>query len=448
MKKIILLSLLMLHICCGFSQVSKKTTCLTHVEIVDVINGIKSPNMTVIITDSLITEIGASEKIKIPRKSKVINCKGKFLIPGLWDMHVHLGNATGSSLPLFIANGITGLRDMGTKNFDAIQNWKEMIRSGSIDGPRIISSGPILNGGKNLPDFQIAVNSIEEARGKVDSLVKIGVDFIKVHAGLSKEVYYAIAEQSKKHHISFVGHIPASNMSVAVSGEEASEVGQRSLEHMLGIPFTRDTIKAYQHMYPTPEGLNKLLTTLKRNDTYITPTLTIYSIPADYLSISSKQKSQLKYISPELQSFWESQIGDWPRRDKTFMSWLLKTRMRMIPVLRDAGIPMLAGTDTGFPFVLPGFGLNQELSLLVESGLTPLEAIKTATINPAIFMEKQDKLGSVTIGKLADLVLLKADPTVNIQNLKFIDAVFKNGKLYNNTKLKALLKHTENKLRN
>lgn len=432
----------------SFSQPqSKRKYYLTHIAVIDVTKGKTLYNMTIGITDTVITAVGSYGEITIPRNAKVINCRGKFILPGLWDMHVHLGNATSTALPVFIANGITGVRDMGTKSFDSIRQWRNQIRSGQLTGPRIISSGPILNGGNKLPDFQIAVNTAQEATHLVDSLAGIGVDFIKVHGGLTRETYYAIAGEAAKRHIPFAGHIPISNTSVGVTGEEAAEVGQRSLEHMLGIPFARDTIQAYQHMYPTKESLNHLFAVLLKNGTYVTPTLSVYQIPADYRAISVKQASLLKYIAPELKSFWDSQIGDWSKRDKTFLNWLLKARMNMIPALRDAGIPLLAGTDTGFPFVLPGFGLHEELRYLVDAGLRPIEALRTATINPATFLGEQERLGSIEKGKLADLVILSKNPALNIQNLRSIEAVIVNGKLYDQSSLTANLGQVANQIK-
>jgi imidazolonepropionase-like amidohydrolase len=336
---------------------------------------------------------------------------------------------------------------MGSRRFDSIQKWRGQINSGQLTGPRIISPGPILNGGHPVQDFQIGINTAEDARRILDSLAGVGVDFIKVHGGLTKETYYAIANEAAKRHLPFAGHVPASNTAVIVTGEEASEAGQRSLEHMLGIPFARDTIKSYQHLYPTEESLKHLFAVLLKNGTYITPTLSVYYIPADYLAISAKQDSLLKYISPDLKSFWNIQIVDWPNRNKPFMNWLLKARMNMIPALRDAGIPLLAGTDTGFPFVLPGFGLHEELKHLVDAGLSPLEALKTATINPVTFLKKEDKLGSIEKGKVADLVILNADPTLDIQNLHFIEAVIVNGKLYNRSALNNELKQVANQVK-
>lgn len=237
-------------------------------------------------------------------------------------------------------------------------------------------------GGKELHDYQIAVNTTEYAKQVVDSLASVGVDFIKVHGGLTKETYYAIASECSKLQIPFAGHVPASSTAVAISGEEAAEADQRSLEHMLGIPFAPDTIKAFQNMYPTEEGLKHLFSALLKHGTNITPTLLVYAIPPDYKTISQRQDSLMKYISPELISFWNSQTGDWPKRDKWFMNWLLKARMNMVLPLIKAGIPILAGADTGFPYVLPGFGLHDELQYLVATGLSPLEALKSATINP------------------------------------------------------------------
>ncbi|WP_158267625.1 amidohydrolase family protein [Adhaeribacter arboris] len=432
---------------CVPSPPSPKTYYLTHITVIDVIQGNSLPDRTVAITDSMITALGAAEEIFIPRQAQIINCQGKFLLPGLWDMHVHLGNATRTALPLFVANGITGVRDMGSKSFDSIQIWRKQIRSGQLTGPRIVSPGPILNGGHPEQEYQIGVNTVAEARRMVDSLAGLGVDFIKVHGGLTRETYYAIAQEATRRHLPFAGHVPISNSSITVTGEEAAQAGQRSLEHMLGIPFARDTIKAFQHMYPTPESLHQLFSVLVQNHTYVTPTLSVYQIPADYQALSLKQDSLLKYVAPELQAFWKSQIQDWPNRNKAFMNWLLTARKNMIPSLHDAGIPLLAGTDTGFPFVLPGFGLHEELQYLVEAGLTPLEALQTATINPATFLGKQGKLGSVEKGKLADLVILNADPTISIQNLHLIEAVMVNGKWYDRSTLNQELKQVAHQVK-
>jgi imidazolonepropionase-like amidohydrolase len=356
-------------------------------------------------------------------------------------------NATKTALPLFIANGITGVRDMGSKSFDSIREWRGEISAGKIIGPRIIAPGPILNGGDNLPDFQIPVKTQEKAIHLVDSLADLGVDFIKVHGGLSRDNYYAIAREATKRKLPFAGHIPISNTNVGVTGEEAAEAGQRSLEHMLGIPFARDTIQAFQHMYPTEESLKHLFAVLLKNNVYVTPTLSVYQVPADYRAISGNQQSLLKYISTILIRFWETQTGDWPNRDTTFMAWLLKARMNMIPSLNNAGIPLLAGTDTGFPFVLPGFGLHEELKYLVAAGLTPIEALRTATINPARFLGRQAKLGSIETGKLADLVILSKSPETDIENISSIETVILNGKLYDRSSLDAELKKVANQVK-
>jgi imidazolonepropionase-like amidohydrolase len=391
--------------------------------------------MTVVIHDSLISELGSHKNIRFPKRARIINCSGKYLIPGLWDMHVHMGNATRSALPMFIASGVTGVRDMGTRDFDSIKTWRRLIRTGQLTGPRIISPGPILNGGHPEQDYQIGVNTADEAKRIVDSLAEIGVDFIKVHSSLTRETYFAIADEAKKRNLPFAGHIPISNAGVSVTGEEASMAGQKSLEHMLGIPFARDTIKMFQNMYPTQESLEHLFAILLKNKTYVTPTLSVYVIPAKYKSDSSAPDTLINYISPELKAFWDSQIINWPERDNSFDNWLLKARMNMIPLLRDAGIPLLSGTDTGFPFVIPGFGLQEELIYLVDAGLSPPEALRTATINPARYFGTENWSGSIEKGKIADLVILNADPTSDIHHIHSVEAVIMNGKYYDHSDL-------------
>lgn len=449
MKKIAFLIIMLINLTsCHLKNNENNSYYLTNVTVIDVSGGNSFPNMTIFIDDSIISAISLNSEINIPKKAKVIDLSGKYLLPGLWDMHVHLGNATRSSLPLFVVNGVTGVRDMGTNNFDSIRIWKNLIRSDQITGPHIVSPGPMLNGGHPDQDYQIGVNSIEEAKRIVDSLAIIGVDFIKLQSGLSRETYFAIAEESNKLHLPFVGHIPISNSGVGITGEEASEAGQKSLEHMLGIPFTPDTIKAYQNFYPTKESLDHLFVVLLKNKTFVTPTLSVYELPAKYKTILPNQDSLLRYISPELRAFWDMQTVNWQERNNSFDNWLLKTRMNMIPFLRDAGIPLLAGTDVGFPFVLPGFGLHSELKFLVAAGLSPIEALRTATINPAIFFGVEDKLGSIEKGKIADLVIFNYDPTSNIQNIDSIEAVIVNGKLLDHSSLTKELSWVANYIKN
>lgn len=380
-----------------------------------------------------ITELG--HEILIPENATVINCQGKFAIPGLWDMHVHLGNASETSLELFIANGVTGVRDMGSNNLKMLQNWRSEISLDNRVGPRIITPGPILDGG-TYSKIRVLVNTEMEARHAVDSLAKLGADFIKVHEHLNREAYLAIADEASKLNLSFAGHIPTSGEGYIISGKEASDLGQTSLEHMLGIPFPGDTI-----------GRHALMSTLVNNGTYVTPTLSVYWVMAHREDSSVVHDPRMKYVAPMLREWWQEQMTEWSRQNKGFRQWLLKARMKMIPVLHSEGVMLLAGTDVGFVYIQPGSGLHDELAHLVEAGLSPMKAIMTATINPARYLNRANELGSIEKGKLADFVILNADPIKDIHNTTKISSVIVNGKLFSRKALDELLIKIEKKSR-
>ena len=403
-----------------------------HVNVVDVVKGEIMPDMSVIISGNKIIAVEPSKTIKVSKTEKIIDCKGKFMIPGLWDMHVHLGNAGADALPLLIANGVTGVRDMGTQNFDTIKKWRNDILTGLKVGPRIKAAGPILDGG-TYPEVRVLVNNEKYARRAVDSLASIGVDFIKVHEHLTKEIYYAIADEAKKLKIPFVGHVPTSDTGYLITGLEASNAGQKSLEHMFGLPFYGDK----------KVDLKELFDVFIKNKTWVTPTLSVYWISANREDSTIRNDQRMKYVSPTLKEWWKSQMVDWSENSKNGRKFMLSARTKMIPLLKNAGIPLLAGTDLGFVFVLPGFGLHDELAYLVTAGLSPAEALRTATINPALYFSQENELGTIVQGKIADLILLEKNPLDDIKNISQISTVVFNGRIFSKPDLDELLNEIE-----
>ena len=444
--KLILYLLLLLHFNNKIlAQTDNETVFLTHINIIDVLKGISVPDMGIIISDHKISRIVPSDKIKVPDNVRVLNCKGKYIIPGLWDMHVHLGDATSRSLPLFIANGVTGVRDMGTLNFDSIRKWRTESLSGKRIGPRIIGSGPILDGGK-IKDLRVLVNNASEAKAAVDSLAEIGVDFIKVHEHLNRDTYFAIASESKKLGIPFAGHVPMTGMEYLVSGREASDAGQKSLEHMFGIPLLED--KRFNKMKlanNSREDIMKLFKVFNKNKTFITPTLSTSWISIHREDSSVINDSRLKYVPEELKDWWKFQMKDWSGKYREGLELVLESRMKLIPLLKEAGVPILAGTDLGFVYVHPGSGLHDELKILVRSGLSSSQALQTATINPAIFFNKEKEIGTIEEGKIADMVILDKNPLEDISNINTISSVIFNGEVFNRDDINKLLKEIEDR---
>ena len=362
-------------------------------------------NRAVIITgDRIVGIVGATDTRSIPEGARIIQARGKFLIPGLWDMHVHL---TETDLGALVAYGVTGVRDMG--NFlSEVDSWRAEIAAGTRVGPQIFRVGPILNGQAFGP-AHVAVNSDAEARSAVRVLKHVGVDAIKIHRALSREAYFALSDEAKKLSIPFVGHIPQ-----AVTAQEATDAGQASFEH---------TETLFEGARPLKqEEAPALFVRLVENRTAFTPTLVNYRGSAEPAN-----------IDPDLLR----RYPDLPAgRQRIFNSFL-----ELVGSMNQTGVTLMAGSDLGSPWISPGSSLHDELAILVQAGLTPLQALQTATRNPARFLSVE--AGTVEVGKLADLVLLDANPLVDIHNTRRIYAVILRGKLLDGSELQMLLKSAQ-----
>ena len=418
------------------AEVPSNAVVFTHVTVIDVTGTSNLTNVTVECIGNRIKEVGEDGSLSIPQNARVIDADGKFLIPGLWDMHVHLGNATEAALPVLIASGVTGVRDMGSPSFETLRRWRVEALTGDRTGPRIVAAGPILDGGTPDPTRMIVRNEAE-ARRAVDYLAECGVDFIKVHEHLSRETYFAIADEARKLNLPFAGHVPTDPNKYLVSGMEASAAGQKCLEHLFGIPFP----------FQRDGDLSGLFEAFRRNGTWVDPTLTRIWSQAHLNELVGKDDPRLKYVAPALRQFWAEQVRGISITTNvtinvTIPTKILKWRLADVKALNAAGIPLLAGTDLGGPYVFPG-DLHKELELLVEAGLSPLEALRTATINPARYLGWQEQLGSVEKGKLADLVLLDANPIEDVRNTTKINAVVFNGRLLDRKALDQLLAGVE-----
>lgn len=389
------------------------------------------PGMTVVVKENRIVTVAPAGAAPLPREARVIPAQGKYLIPGLWDTHVHLENAGEPALPMLIAFGITGVRDMGAERFEPLRAWRTEILSGARVGPRIVAAGPIVDGPTPHWPLRVTVTDEAGARRTIDSLATVGVDFIKVHQQLGREAYFAIAAEARKLDLPFAGHVPN-----VVSGIEAAAAGQRSLEHMTGIPAPRDT------------ALRATVAALVKYHTWIDPTLNIFWVLAHLQELQAADDPLNRYLSPSLRKFWEDQKSAWSgdmspearRKDYHDLTESLQA-------LHRAKIPILVGTDLGFVFVYPGKSVHDELERLVEAGYSPLEAIRAATLNPAEYFGRSTELGSVAVGKLADLVLLDADPLTDIRNTRRINTVVANGRLFERSALDRLLEQVAEDVR-
>src|SRR5262247_3982711 len=210
----------------GRTDPQQKALVLTHLTIIDVTGGAPKPDMTVVITGDHITDIGEASKVSVPQGGKVIDAGSKFLIPGLWDMHVHW--YIRDMLPLFTANGVTGIRQM-FGNSDLLR-WRDEVAKGSLQGPRMVVASPIIDGPQPVWPNSISVRNEAVGRKAVTRVKQWGADFVKVYSLLSREAYFGIADEARKQGLSFVGHVP-----FTVSAAEASDAGQKSIEHLTGV---------------------------------------------------------------------------------------------------------------------------------------------------------------------------------------------------------------------
>jgi imidazolonepropionase-like amidohydrolase len=418
---------------------------ITHVTVIDALGAPAEPDMTVIISGNRIIKIDKTQRMKIPQTARRINATGKFLIPGLWDMHVHLSKSGENTLPLFIANGITSVRDMGG-DAELLLKWRKEVAEGKRLGPRIKTPGPILESAKNVERmkregtvepvdrFRIGVSGPEAAEAIVDSVAKLGVDFIKIRTVASLETFRTIVAAARKHNLSLVGHPVA-------SPEETIKAGQRSIEHGFFPPLTGRP----------KEQRAELFRQFATNKMAVVPTLvageallTTYDKAAAILEDKKgKTEARRKYLSGYLIEDWREQLAE-KKQMKFDLTEMLAERLRDVREMRAAGVTLMPGTDAGVLLIFPGFSLHDELRLFVEQvGMTPMEAIISATRWPAEFFGVQDSLGTIEEGKIADLVLLEASPLEEIRNTQKIMAVVVNGELFPRTSLRRMLAKVE-----
>jgi len=448
------------------------TIAITHATVIDANGASPKPNFTVLIDNEKISAVGPDSSIEIPSGAHVVDATGKFLIPGLADMHIHLmgaGEPTGSRefiLPLLIANGITTVRDMGG-DVAQLKKLKKEIDSGEQPGPQIFFTGPYLDG--NPPYFQpsIVVVTPAEAGAAVHKLKSEGVDFIKVQSRLKPEAYFAIAEAAHKENIRFVGHVPDS-----ISPAQASDAGQASIEHLTGILLacsSREAELRQQQLNPPPrketprqtslrqrawqqavldtyshEKAQQLYAKLLANRTWQVPTLPLL-IELAYLTPATDRANDpnLKYIPQNLQKIWKQGRAE-SLANKTSGDFLLRAKLveaslKAVGDMHAFGIPMMAGTDSTAPNLVPGFALHDSIADLVRAGLTPREALQAATSKPAEFLGRSGEQGTIAFGQRADLVLLDANPLNDIDNTEKIHAVFLKGKYLDRATLDVLL---------
>jgi imidazolonepropionase-like amidohydrolase len=431
-------------------------------------------NLNVLISGNKIIKV-SDRPIENSSNCKVINGKGKYLIPGLWDAHVHITFTPGleqAMFPLFLGNGITSIRDTGGLITEVLP-WKEKSLQEPNSSPRLFIAGPLLDGHPNVydgspgrPEISVDLSSEKEAIEMVNYLASSGVDLIKSYEMLSPEMFMTILAAAKKHNLPVTGHVPLS-----VDVIEASEAGLRSMEHLRNLEMScssdfdsllqarkqmlakgkddlggalRSEIHSSQRMHAfrtfDEQRASKVLSALEKNNTWQVPTAALSTGGMNRLFEKEEWKKNFEFLPDMIKSKWIEAAKKATENQSSEISiahgeWVLM----MVRKMKDYKIKVMAGTDTPIGFLTPGFSLHKELEMLVKGGMLPLEAIESATLLPAKYFKVQDSIGTIEKNMIADLVLLNANPLIDITNTQKIDAVVRNGKFYNRKALDSLL---------
>lgn len=445
-----------------------ETIALLRVTVIDATGAPPRPDQAVLLANGRISAIGPAAEVQLPRGARVIDGAGRFLIPGLWDMHVHVLRRERHLpyFPLLVAQGVTGVRDMGGDyDFASLRGLRAEIAAGTRIGPQFVASGPFVDGSyPSLPTLSRVVTDAAQARTAVRELHRSGTDFIKVYNRLPREAYFAIADEARTLGIAFAGHVPFS-----VSAREASDAGQKSIEHLFNVAFAcssreDELMKAKAEALAADESGKRrtlrrayLLSVLDsfsparcaalyqsfvRNQTWQVPTL-VQRRAFSGLGSPAPSARDLDHVPRTQRAGWDpSQDGRLQGRaeeDLDIERRFYALDRSLIAPMRAAGVRFLAGTDAGDPYAIPGTSLHDELAALVDAGLTPMQALQAATRNVADYLDRSNDFGTIEAGKRADLVLLRANPLEDIRNTQQIEAVVLGGRWLDRAALDALL---------
>ncbi|HEX8359048.1 MAG TPA: amidohydrolase family protein [Longimicrobium sp.] len=437
--------LLVLLGACGTraAPIPSPAVAFTHATVVDVETGRLLPDQTVVVTGREIRAMGPG--LRVGAGTRVVDATGKYLIPGLWDMHTHVYSNGPGTLLVYAANGVTSIRDMGADDFARVRGWRDSIAAGLRVGPRMKIASPVVES----PRWIAAVRSMEEREGLptewlnhrfgpstaaeavafVDSVAALGADHIKVRNYPAPAVLRALMARAKERGLPVVAHTHGGMSPVEVSG-----AGMASFEHGFFPALTESR-----------RGRDSVYRQLAFNGTHVVPTLVAWDgrvLSGDSLMVRASDDGdpRLRYVAPRVRQRWRDEAKT--RKHETPLDWgaMQRADVRNLREMVEAGVAIMVGSDAGAPLVVPGFGTHDELARLVEQGgFTPLQALQAATLRPARFMGAADSLGVISAGRLADLVLLDANPLEDIRNTQKIRAVVLNGRYLDRAALDRLL---------
>ena len=409
-----------------FSQSTSYDLVIKNISVIDVQHKEIIPKQTIYIKGDRIAKI---ERNKVQKKivsDTIIDGTGKFILPGFWDMHIHIcwKENLNDLFPTLLGYGITGLRDLGG-DVNILNKFKQQVKNNPQSGPAIFGAGPILDGEEPVhSDFSVPLTQ-NNVRQVLDSLYSEKIDFLKVYSLLPKPVLDSIATYAKEKNIPFAGHV-----SEYLTPEEASTLGQKSFEHL----------NRLEELQNDSTRFSAFIKAAKSNNTWICPTLIIYKRKFEFSKKEFYLHALYNELDIDLKTEWEHVKKKWQSKalteEETIHSQTrYENQKKLVKSFYDNEIPFLLGTDfAGMQFVYPGYSLHEEMALLQSIGIPPFDILKMATYNPALFFEVADLYGSVEHKKMADLIILDESPIVDIQNTLKISSVIKAGKMVKNIK--------------
>ncbi len=453
----------------------ENAVCIQNISTIDPNDGLKE-NQTLVLQDGKIVKIAATAELKLAAENKIIDGTGKFLIPGLWDAHVHFAfieEMAPSMFDLFLAHGITSVRDTGGK-VDFVKLWKDKALADPLNSPRVMMAGPLLDGEPNVydgsdaahPELSVGLNSVNAVTEQIEMLLSKKVDLLKAYEMLTPQQFKKIMELGQQNNLKVTGHIPLSMDAIS-----ASNLGMNSIEHMRNLEIScasnasalwaerkemlknknnltggelRSSIHTAQremaiHNYDA-ERAAEVLAVFKKNDTWQIPTQALNTIGTRKYYQRADWQESYNLIPNDIKTIWQNATQqliatETPASKIAWNDW----NYMMVKKIHDTGIPIMAGTDTPIALLTPGLSLHEELAVLVEDvGMSTEEALKTATINPARYFDMEDSLGSIKENMWADLLILDANPLEDINNTKKINTVIKQGKIFDENALNQI----------
>lgn len=463
----------------GCSELQPADVAIRGTAVVDVEHGAVLVGQTVLVRGNRIVAVGPDDAIQASPATAVVEAEGKFLIPGLWDMHVHSVRDVGPDdfgssipnhtwhLPLLLAHGVTGVRNMNDAAADATlglsNSVKRRLAVGELVGPRLLISG-LVDGDPPLGTNPIVVRNEAEARAVVRQFASHGADLVKVYENLSREAYFAILDEARRQGIPVDGHVP-----FRVTHEEAAAAGQRTVEHpealaamcadkadvvrerfslvlddYLDLPESEQFLVQFR-IYSALYDIRNEPTCRSSFDTYRESgiAVTVDLVPYHHVVHADEilgDSARMDLVPEMVRRAWENWFDSEAAREfQAILQPIIRLELDNVHLAQEMGVTLLAGTDVGVPLQVPGISLHVELERLVEAGLSPLEAIQAATLNPARVLSMSDSVGTVAAGKLADLVLLDANPLDDIRNTRLIHAVVADGRLFRRAELDRLI---------